>query len=164
MLRLLIRSAVDDGTDNSPTRAPLSVSICLTVARSVCGTRNRRFASSVTNFTLRSAESTIAGAPAAMRTLAMLVMAGEADSTGNGSRGALGKGSGSGAIAVAAAAWPLFRGAAVSRGGCGCCGGAFGLVESDALARGVSTGGEVGITSEEAALAGAGCFGFLGLS
>jgi hypothetical protein len=100
-----------------------------------------------------------------MRTLAMLVMAGEADSTGNGRRGALGKGSGSGAIAVAAAAWPLLRGAADSREGWGCCGGgcAFGLAGSDALARGVSTGDEGGIASE-AALAGAGCFGFLGLS
>jgi hypothetical protein len=91
----------------------------------------------------------------------MLVIAGEADSTGNGRSGALGKGSGSGAIAVAAAAWPLFRGAEVSRGGCGGC--AFGFAETGALARGASTGGEGGITSD-AALAGAGCFGFLGLS
>jgi hypothetical protein len=91
----------------------------------------------------------------------MLVIAGEADSTGNGRRGALGKGSGSGAIAVAAAAWPLFRGATDSREGWGCCVGAFGFDETGALARGVSTGGEGGMTS---VAAGAGCFGFLGLS
>src|SRR5258708_2368065 len=56
------------------------------------------------NFTPRSVPRTIAAAPAATRTLATLVMAGEADSTGNASNGALGNGSGSGAGAVAAAA------------------------------------------------------------
>src|SRR4051795_603685 len=114
MLRLRMRSAIDVGTDSSPMRAPHSISICLTVARSDCGTPKSFFASSVTNFTVRSAPRTIAGAPAAMITLATLVIAGDADSTGNGSNGAFGNGSGSGAGAAAVAAPPERRVAVLS--------------------------------------------------
>src|SRR5437764_7473305 len=109
MLRLRMRSAVDIGTDSSPMRAPIRISICLADAKSDCGTPKSFFASSVTNFTARSAPRTIAGAPAAMMTLATLVIAGDADSTGNGSSGAFGNGSGSGAGAAAVAAPPERR-------------------------------------------------------
>ena len=116
-----MRSAVEVGTDSSPMRVPHSISICLTVARSDCGRPKSFFASSVTNFTVRSAPRTIAGAPAAMITFATLVIAGEADSTGNGSSGAFGNGSGSGtgAGAAAAAAPPERRVAVLSPAGGG---------------------------------------------
>src|SRR5437763_10135765 len=114
MLRLRMRNAVDAGTESSPMRRPHSISICLTEERSDCGRPNSRFASSVMNFTARSAPRTIAGAPAAMITLATLVIAGDADSTGNGSSGAFGNGSGSGAGAAAVAAPPERRVAVLS--------------------------------------------------
>src|SRR5436305_14501861 len=103
MLRLRMRSAVDIGTDSSPMRDPIIISICLTEEKSDCGRPNSFFASSVTNFTARSAPRTIAGAPAAMITFATLVIAGDADSTGNGSSGAFGNGSGSGSSSGAGA-------------------------------------------------------------
>src|SRR5437660_8083406 len=125
MLRLRMRSAIEVGTESSPMRVPHSISICLTVARSDCGTPKSFFASSVTNFTVRSAPRTMAGAPAAMITFATLVMAGDADSTGNGSSGAFGNGSGSGAGAGAAAvaAPPERRVAVLSLTGAGAGGG-----------------------------------------
>src|SRR5947199_8925651 len=125
MLRLRMRSAVDAGTESSPMRVPHSISICLTEERSDCGRPNSFFASSVTNFTARSAPRTIAGAPAAMITFATLVIAGDADSTGNGSSGAFGNGSGSGAGAGAAAvaAPPERRVAVLSPTGGGAGGG-----------------------------------------
>src|SRR3954447_10931122 len=126
MLRLRMRSAIEVGTDSSPMRAPHSISICLTVARSDCGRPKSFFASSVTNFTVRSAPRTIAGAPAAMITFATLVIAGDADSTGNGSSGAFGNGSGSGAGAAAVAAPPERRVAVLSPAGAGAGGGGGG--------------------------------------
>src|SRR3954469_16427935 len=102
------------------------------------------------NFTARSAPRTIAGAPAAMITLATLVMAGEEDSTGNASSGALGNGSGSGAGAAAAAvAGPEERRVAVlSPDGFGGAGVGIG---------GASGGGATLVFAS-------GVFGFLGLS
>src|SRR3954449_7434911 len=141
MLRLRMRSAIDVGTDSSPMRAPHSISICLTVARSDCGTPKSFFASSVTNFTVRSAPRTIAGAPAAMITFATLVIAGDADSTGNGSSGAFGNGSGSGAGAAAVAAPPERRVAVLppTGGGAGGGGGAASFFAADSFGlRGLS--------------------------
>src|SRR5437763_11824496 len=148
MLRLRMRSAVEVGTDSSPIRAPLSVSICLTEERSDCGTPKSLLASSVTNFTARSAPRTIAGAPAAMVTVATRVIAGDADSTGNGSSGAFGNGSGSGAGAAAVAAPPERRVAVLSPTGFDGAGGGGG-----------AAGGGAG-----ASVFAADCFGLRGLS
>src|SRR5438270_1442077 len=148
MLRLRMRSAVDIGTDSSPMRAPIRISMCLADAKSDCGTPKSFFASSVTNFTARSAPRTIAGAPAAMITLATLVIAGDDDSTGNGSSGAFGNGSGSGAGAAAVAAPPDLRVAVLSPTGLDAMGGGGG-----------AAGGGAG-----ASVFAADCFGLRGLS
>src|SRR5207302_7260053 len=58
-------------------------------------------------FTLRSGPTTTPATPAAMRTFATEVMAGVADSRGNGRIGALGKGSRAGAVASVSGALPL---------------------------------------------------------
>src|SRR5258708_25114183 len=94
-----MRVAVVDGTARSPIRTSESASTCLTVAISAGEIPNSFFASSVTNFTLRSVPTTMAGTPAAMSTSATEVMAGEADSMGKGRMGALGNGSSAGAVA-----------------------------------------------------------------
>src|SRR5437764_10560342 len=155
MLRLRMRSAIDVGTDSSPMRAPHTISICLTVARSDCGTPKSFFASSVTNFTARSAPRTMAGAPAAMITLATLVIAGDDDSTGNGSSGAFGNGSGSGAGAAAVATPPERRVAVLSPTGFEAMEGRGGATEGGGGAAGGGGG---------ASVFAADCFGLRGLS
>ncbi len=108
-----MRVAVVDGTARSPIRTSESASTCLTVAISAGEISNSFFASSVTNFTLRSVPTTMAGTPAAMSTSATEVMAGDADSMGNGRMGALGNGSSAGAVASRAwAGEELMEGAA----------------------------------------------------
>src|SRR5438270_13339299 len=151
MLRLRMRSAIDVGTDSSPMRAPHCISICLTEERSDCGTPKSFFASSLTNFTARSAPRTIAGAPAAMITFATLVIAGDADSTGNGSSGAFGNGSGSGAGAAAVAAPPERRVAVLSPTGFEVTGGGGGA------AGGGAAGGAAAVFAADS-------FGLRGLS
>jgi len=76
-----------------------------------------------------------------MITFATLVIAGDADSTGNGSSGAFGNGSGSGAGAAAVAAPPERRVAVLSPtgGGAGGGGGAASFFAADAFGlRGLS--------------------------
>src|SRR5258708_32487289 len=128
-----MRVAVVDGTARSPIRTSESASTCLTVAISAGEIPNNFFASSVTNFTLRSVPTTVAGTPAAMSTSATEVMAGEADSMGNGRIGALGNGSSAGAVASRAwAGEELMDGAA---------GGAAGEAFTSAFVAGAAEGG-----------------------
>ena len=77
-------------------------SIVWSEPRSACVASNSFFASSETYFTLRSGATRIDGTPATIMRLTMLVIAGVAASTGNGTTGAFGKGSIStiGAVAV----------------------------------------------------------------
>src|ERR1700682_1283562 len=108
---------------------------------------NSFFASSVTNFTLRSVPMTMAGTPAAMSTSATEVIAGEADSTGKGRMGALGNGSRAGAVAARACAGaePIdgatgVLASAFAGGAAGGAGGVTGFTEMAGLpfARGLS--------------------------
>jgi len=87
-----------------------------------------------------------------MITFATLVIAGDADSTGNGSSGAFGNGSGSGAGAAAVAAPPERRVAVLSPTGFETAGGAA-----------VGAGGG-GAGTEAASVFAADCFGLRGLS
>src|SRR5258708_37489996 len=94
-----MRVAVDDGMLRSPKRTSASVSSCFIDVSSDCGTSKSLRPSSVTNFTMRSGPTTMAATPAATSTLATEVIAGEADSMGNGRMGAFGNGSSAGAVA-----------------------------------------------------------------
>jgi hypothetical protein len=89
-----------------------------------------------------------------MITFATLVIAGEADSTGNGSSGAFGNGSGSGAGAAAVAAPPERRVAVLSPTG-------FETVGGDATAGGAGAGGAASAVTAGFAAA---SFGLRGLS
>src|SRR3954447_923398 len=90
------------GTDNSPTFIPICCSMYFSDFMSDGAALKSLVASSLTNFTLRSAARSTDGTAAAMSRLTTLVSAGDADSTGNGSSGAFGNASSS-ATAVAAA-------------------------------------------------------------
>src|SRR5258708_33286619 len=92
MLRWRSITPAEVETERSPIRTPVFDSMNLTLM-SAGAASNRRLASSLTNFTLRSAPRRIEATPDAMRTFTMLVTAGEADSIGNGRTGAFGKGS-----------------------------------------------------------------------
>jgi hypothetical protein len=87
-----------------------------------------------------------------MITFATLVIAGEADSTGNGSSGAFGNGSGSGAGAAAVAAPPDRRVAVLSPTGFEVTGGGGGEAGG-----GGSGGGAISVFAAD-------CFGLRGLS
>src|SRR5436189_3880237 len=113
-LRLATRTPADVGTAMSPTGTPAFVSIPGSVDNSDCVASKMRFASSDTNFTLRSGPRRIDGTPAATSMFTTLVTAGDADSTGNGRTGAFGNGSGSGAGACAAACGPAVERRALS--------------------------------------------------
>src|ERR1051325_2686322 len=115
MFWLPMCSAEVAGTESSPMCSPASASICLTVPRSDCATPKSFLACDVTNFTPGSGPRTIEATPAAISTLATLVIASEADSTGKGTTGAFGNASGATAGAVACAADPSPREA--GRGG-----------------------------------------------
>src|SRR5437764_9403036 len=92
MLRWRSSTPAEVETDRSPIRTPVADSMNFTLM-SVGAASNSRLASSLTNFTLRSAPRRIEATPEATSTLTMLVMAGDADSTGKGRMGALGNGS-----------------------------------------------------------------------
>src|SRR5262245_48261735 len=98
-LRLAMRTPAVVGTERSVTRIPAFASIVPRFASSEERESKMRFASSETNFTLRSGPSRIEGTPAATSKLTTLVIAGDADSTGKGTIGAFGKGSSLGAVA-----------------------------------------------------------------
>src|SRR4051794_11044526 len=119
---------------------PMCDSVVCSEPRSACVASNSFFASSETYFTLRSGATRIDGTPATIIRLTMLVIAGVAASTGNGTTGAFGNGSISTIGAVAVCTRSL-----VARAGEG--GGVGGI--------GFSTG---------AACAGLAAFVFLGLS
>ena len=75
-----------------------------------CGASNNRFASSDTNFTDRSGPGRTQATPEATRTSTTLVIAGDTDSTRNGTTGAFGNGS---TAAAGAALEALFGGGVV---------------------------------------------------
>src|ERR1700674_272183 len=75
-----------------------------------CGASNNRFASSDTNFTDRSGPRRTQATPEATRTSTTLVIAGDTDSTRNGTTGAFGNGS---TAAAGTAVDPLFDGGVV---------------------------------------------------
>jgi hypothetical protein len=101
-LRLPMRMPADVGMEMSPTLTPVFASMSAIVESSDCGASNSFFASSETNFTLRSGPRRIDGTPAATRRCTTLVIAGDADSSGNGTIGAFGNGSASSCCAAAA--------------------------------------------------------------
>src|ERR1041385_5167780 len=105
---------------------PVMLSICLIVARSACATPKTFFASSVTNFTLRSGARTIPAAPAARRICATLLIAGDADSTGKCTTCAFGSSSTIAAGAAAARAPELCADGFATTDGGGAAGGGVG--------------------------------------
>src|SRR2546430_11089947 len=82
----------DVGTDSSPMLTPVLDSMNLTLMSDGAASKSH-LASSVMNFTWRSGPRRMEATPAEMSRLTMLVIAGDADSIGNGRMGALGKGS-----------------------------------------------------------------------
>src|SRR6476619_6136269 len=86
------------GTESSPTGTPICCSMNFSDFMSDCAALKSFVASSLTNFTLRSAPRSTAGTAAAIKRLTTLVSAGDADSTGNGSTGAFGNASSATAV------------------------------------------------------------------
>ena len=80
------------GIDRSPTRT-LTFSSSDFNVRSDCDAPNSAVAASETNFTERSGPMRMEGTPVATRRSTTLVIAGDADSTGNGTTSAIGNGS-----------------------------------------------------------------------
>src|SRR5688572_28728056 len=91
MFRSLRRIPADVGTERSPILTPVRASMYFTLERSFWGASKRLIASSETNFTCLSGPIKTDATPAVTRRLTTLVMAGDADSTGKGRMGALGK-------------------------------------------------------------------------
>src|SRR5437588_3068796 len=89
------------GIDNSPMRMPVFDSMNFRFDSSCCEASNSFFASSETNFTVRSPATKIDGTPETTSRLTTDVIAGDADSIGNAKTGAFGNGSSSTAGAVA---------------------------------------------------------------
>src|SRR4051794_36798889 len=121
------------GTESSPTRVPISCSMNFSDFMSDCAALKSFAASSLTNFTLRSAASSTDGTAAAMSRLTTLVSAGDADSTGNGNTGAFGNASSATAVVSSE------RGCVTTTGG----GAGFGV----GLGAGGAAGGAAGTST-----------------